>query len=77
MVCDDRGRATFTDDADIGKPGADEQVGYGACTAVDFVTAGRVGPHRWDADQVLEIGSHGGQRGQNTVDKIAHGFHPA
>ena len=72
MACDDRRRAACADDADVAETRFRQQLRHRFGAAVHLVAAGRVGPHRLDADQILEIGTHGWQHFPDTGDEITH-----
>ena len=72
MAGDDGRRAAFADDADVAEAASRQQIGDGVGTAVHLVAAGRVGPHRLDADQVFEVGPHRRQHIADAVDQITH-----
>ena len=72
MAGDHRGRAALGDDLDVGEAGRAQQVGDRLRAAPHLVAAVRVGPHRLDAHQVLEVGAHRGQHGLHPCDEIVH-----
>ena len=57
------GRAAVgADDVDVCEPLGPEQVGHRVGRAPHLAGAGRVGAHRLDPDQVLEVGAEGGHQ---------------
>ena len=74
VPCDNGRRAAFADDLHVGKTGLRQQVCSDLGAAVYLVAAGRVGPHRLDADQALQIVAHRRQQLSYTFDQIAHGL---
>ncbi len=73
IVRDHRGRTAFSDDPDLGKARFRQQLCHGLGAAVHFVAPRRVGPHRLDADQILQIGPDRRQHLLDPLHDISHG----
>lgn len=70
MVCDHRRSTALTDDLDLGEARLTQQIGHLAGATVHLVPTGRVGPHRLDTDQILEIAPHLRQDVAHAPDEI-------
>ncbi len=75
LLGDHRRRAAVrAHDVDLGEPLGPEQVGHRVGRPPHLAGAGRVGAHRLDPDQVLEVGAEGGhQVAQRRAEVVAHG----
>jgi hypothetical protein len=58
MPGDYRGCTTFADDLYVTESRLRQQICRSLGTAMHLVAAGRVGPHRLDAHQILQIVAH-------------------
>ena len=65
-------RTALADDLYVTKTSLRQQICSHLGTAMHLVTAGRVGPHRLDTDQVLQIVAHRRQHLAHSFDQIAH-----
>ncbi len=74
MAGDDGGRTALADDLYIAKTCLRQQLCGHLGAAVHLVAAGRVGPHRLDADQILQIVADRRQQLAHAFDQIAHGL---
>ena len=72
LVGDHRGGSAFGDDLHVGESGVAQQRRHRLCTAVHLGPAGRIGPHRLDAHQSLQVAAHLGQDFAYAPDQIAH-----
>ncbi len=72
MTGDDRGRTAFADDLDIAEARVGQQLCHRLGAALHLGAAGRVGPHRFDAHQVFQVGPHRRQDLAHTGDHIGH-----
>ena len=72
MAGDDGGRPTLADDPHVVETRLRQQLRHRLGAAVHLVATGRVGPHRLDAHQVLEVGTHRRQHVTHPLDEIAH-----
>ncbi len=73
MPGDDGRCALLADDLHITEPGLRQQLCHGLGTALDLVTARRVGAHRLDAYQIFQVAPHRRQHVAHPLNQIAHG----
>jgi hypothetical protein len=72
MLGDDRWRTALADDLHIAKTGLRQQIRYRLGAAVHLRPPSRIGPHRFDSNQVFKVAPYRRQYLAHTLNQISH-----